>query len=92
MAERSAEVIESKLCATSVFSVSLWWSGVREQQPQRHREHRGCTEKSKKFGPRVRVGQRQRGPSSTPSDEEGFTYGACTDAKGSERPDPFQRM
>lgn len=40
-----------------------------------------------KFGPRVRVGQRQRGPSSTPSDEEGFTYGACTDAKGSGRPD-----
>ena len=40
----------------------------------------------KKFGPRVRVGQRQRGPSSTPSDEEGFTYGACTDAKGSGRP------
>src|ERR1044071_1935167 len=42
---------------------------------------------AEKFGPRVRVGQRQRGPSSTPSDEEGFTYGACTDAKGSERPD-----
>ena len=46
---------------------------------------------SKKFGPRVRVGQRQRGPSSTPSDEEGFTYGACTDAKGSERPDPLSK-
>ena len=41
----------------------------------------------KKFGPRVRVGKRQRGPSSTPSDEEGFIYGACTDAKGSVRPD-----
>ena len=45
----------------------------------------------KKFGPRVRVGQRQRGPSSTPSDEEGFTYGACTDAKGSGRPDLFSK-
>lgn len=44
-----------------------------------------------KFGPRVRVGQRQRGPSSTPSDEEGFTYGACTDAKGSGRPDLFSK-
>src|SRR5215208_6499022 len=31
------------LCATSVFSVSLWLSG---QSPQRHREHRGCTEKN----------------------------------------------
>lgn len=46
----------------------------------------------KKFGPRVRVGQRQRGPSSTPSDEEGFTYGACTDAKGSDVRIFFQRM
>jgi hypothetical protein len=34
------------LCATSVFSVSLWLSGDEIQQPQRHREHRGCTEKS----------------------------------------------
>ena len=40
-----------------------------------------------KFGPRFRVGQRQRGPSSTPSDEEGFIHGAWTDAKGSGRPD-----
>ena len=46
----------------------------------------------KKCGPRVRVGQRQRGPSSTPSDEEGFTYGACTDAKGSDVRIFFQRM
>ena len=46
---------------------------------------------AQKFGPRVRVGQRQRGPSSTPSDEEGFTYGACTDAKGSGRPDPLSK-
>lgn len=45
----------------------------------------------KKFGPRVRVGQRQRGPSSTPSDEEGFIYGVCTDAKGSGRPDPLSK-
>src|SRR6185295_1136698 len=45
----------------------------------------------KKFGPRVRVGQRQRGPSSTPSDEEGFIYGACTDAKGSGRPNPLSK-
>src|SRR5690242_4611536 len=41
----------------------------------------------KNSGPRIRVGQRQRGPSSTPSDEEGFTYGVWTDAKGSGRPD-----
>ena len=36
----------------------------------------------KKFGPRVRVGQRQRGPSSTPFDEEGFIYGAYGRQKG----------
>src|SRR5215211_2291900 len=35
------------LCATSVFSVSLWWFSLSSSQPQRHREHRGCTEKSK---------------------------------------------
>jgi hypothetical protein len=34
------------LCATSVFSVSLWCVFVGIYQPQRHREHRGCTEKS----------------------------------------------
>ena len=40
-----------------------------------------------KYGPRVRVGQRQRGPSSTPSDEEGFTYGVYGRPKGAVRPD-----
>src|ERR1044072_4158542 len=34
------------LCATSAFSVSLWLKKFEIQQPQRHREHRGCTEKS----------------------------------------------
>ncbi len=34
------------LCATSVFSVSLWLLLLRNIEPQRHREHRGCTEKS----------------------------------------------
>jgi hypothetical protein len=33
------------LCATSVFSVPLWWFS-RQSEPQRHREHRGYTEKS----------------------------------------------
>ena len=36
----------------------------------------------KEWPPR-RVGQRRRGPSSTPSDEEGFIYGVFTDTKGS---------
>ena len=31
------------LCATSV---SLWCGFIRNHQPQRHRGHRGCTEKS----------------------------------------------
>jgi hypothetical protein len=34
------------LCATSVFSVSLWCVLLGIHQPQRHREHRDCTEKS----------------------------------------------
>jgi hypothetical protein len=34
------------LCATSVFSVSLWWEVhfSCSNPPLRHREHRGCTE------------------------------------------------
>src|SRR5690242_5300893 len=32
------------LCATSVFSVSLWLQ--KGKLPQRNREHRGCTETS----------------------------------------------
>ena len=44
-------------------------------------ERRAEVSLRRKIGPRVRVGQRQRGPSSTPSDEEGFIYGVCTDAK-----------
>jgi hypothetical protein len=43
----------SLLCATSVFSVSLWWFlGPTYKPPQRHREHRGCTEKSPTVGAR----------------------------------------
>ena len=34
------------LCATSVFSVSPWRTCLEKYLPQRHREHRGCTEKS----------------------------------------------
>src|SRR6185369_3666532 len=34
------------LCATSVFFVSLWLMEGEMQQPQSHREHRGCTEKT----------------------------------------------
>jgi len=41
---------ERFLCATSVFSVSPWLRIVRKEQPQRHREHRGCTEKQFKLG------------------------------------------
>src|SRR6185295_12949496 len=33
--------------ATSVFSVSRWLMECELQQPPRHREHRGCTQKSK---------------------------------------------
>jgi hypothetical protein len=33
------------LCATCVFSVTLWLLYFEFLQPQRHREHRGCTEK-----------------------------------------------
>jgi len=35
----------SSLCAISVFSVSLWCVLLAIHQPQRHRGHRGCTEK-----------------------------------------------
>src|ERR1044072_5630675 len=35
------------LCATSVSSVSLWLSYLKCDEPQRHREHRGHTEKSR---------------------------------------------
>jgi len=35
------------LGATSVFSVSLCCRMRHSHPPQRHREHRGCTEKSK---------------------------------------------
>src|SRR6185369_3785697 len=39
------------LCATSVFSVSLWlYPG---KSPQRHREHRGCTEKTFRIIPKT---------------------------------------
>jgi hypothetical protein len=33
------------LCATSVFSVTLWLLLFSRLQPQRHREHRDCTER-----------------------------------------------
>ena len=33
------------LCATSVFSVPLWFTVGLETQPQRHKGHKGCTEK-----------------------------------------------
>src|ERR1044071_2123336 len=37
------------LCATSVFSVTLWLLYLQFLQPQRHREHRGYTEKKFKL-------------------------------------------
>ena len=37
------------LCATSVFSVTLWLLYLEFLQPQRHREHRGCTERKLKL-------------------------------------------
>ena len=43
-ANESPLVVGTILCATSVFSVSLWCSFVQVPEPQRHREHRGCTE------------------------------------------------
>src|ERR1044072_4262231 len=33
------------LCAPSVFSVPLWLFLLSDSEPQRHREHRGGTEK-----------------------------------------------
>ena len=41
------------LRAISVFSLSLW-SFLRSVYPQRHREHRGCTENQKTVGQRFR--------------------------------------
>src|SRR6185503_1086901 len=38
------------LCATSVCSVSLWLKCRQERSPQRHRGHRGCTEKNSSPG------------------------------------------
>jgi len=34
-------------CATSVFSVPLWWPFLEKQLPQRHGEHRDRTEEFK---------------------------------------------
>src|SRR5678816_4354935 len=45
----SAQFERLLLCATSVFSVSLWLRIRWEKPPQRHREHRGCTEKTTNF-------------------------------------------
>src|ERR1700741_142042 len=38
------------LCATSVSSVSMWLMNSEHNTPQRHRGHRGCTEKSPEPG------------------------------------------
>src|SRR6185369_6922868 len=43
--QQSSQGFEIILCATSVFSVSLWLWECEIQRPQRHREHRGGTEK-----------------------------------------------
>src|SRR5215212_5508588 len=37
--------IHALLCATSVCSVPLWLFFLSNNEPQRHRAHRGCTEK-----------------------------------------------
>src|ERR1044072_3044077 len=44
--EHQSVVLALLLCATSVFSVSLWLTNRSNNSPQRHREHRDCTEKS----------------------------------------------
>jgi len=36
---------KSNLCAAFVTSVSLWWMFGAANSPQRHKEHRGSTEK-----------------------------------------------
>jgi hypothetical protein len=46
-------------------------------------ERRAEVSRADKMRPPRRVGQPPRGPSSTPSDEEGFTLRCWTDAKGS---------
>src|ERR1044072_4250581 len=67
----------------SLASLIVGWLREGIMADRRTAPQRG----GKKFGPRIRVGQRTRGPSSTPSDEEGFIHGVWTDAKGSVRPD-----
>jgi hypothetical protein len=42
------------LCATSAFSVPLWLFLVTDSEPQRHKEHRACTEKSDRLAFRAK--------------------------------------
>src|SRR6185369_5292392 len=41
----SLSLLDALLCAISVFSVPLWFNYSPNRSPQRHREHRDCTEK-----------------------------------------------
>lgn len=62
----------------SVASLIFFWA-VREGLWQRG-EQKSVAQT--KCGPRGVLGNRREGPSSTPSDEEGFTYGAGRTPKG----------
>src|SRR5690349_8335547 len=42
------------LCATSAFSVPLWLFLLSDSEPQRHKEHRACTEKSHRLAFRAK--------------------------------------
>src|SRR5215208_3283286 len=59
------------LCATSVCSVPLWFMIAQKKQPQRHRAHRGCTEKK---------------PNRDFSCEASLTLHLCTFARNSVQP------
>src|SRR5215212_6253570 len=58
------------LCATSVCSVPLWLFFLSNNEPQRHRAHRGCTEKSVyahfRAKPRLKVNARKALANSKP--------------------------
>src|SRR5215204_3921785 len=65
------------MCADNLFTAETQRNAeIRRENktPPKNRPPRSCWETA-------------RGPSSTPSDEEGFIHGVWTDAKGSVRPD-----
>src|SRR5262245_15062561 len=65
--QRGASIGRSEfclLCAASVSSVSPWLFNVAKKKPQRHRGHRGCTEKNLLRGFRAGFDCRASGESS----------------------------